>query len=68
MFLLLTPLMAWMLYQMAQLGQATLRQYIVIGIIFGLGMPFTLWINSRDRKEADPIVEFIRTTTRSLNK
>ena len=62
LFLLLTPLMAWVTWQMHQAGQGTTRAYLAIGAIFGLGLPLTLWLNSQDRKHADPLVRFIRNT------
>ena len=62
MFLLLAPVMGWIVYSMILSGQATTRLVVVIGIILGLGLPFTLWTNSSDRKRADPIVRFIERT------
>lgn len=62
MFILLVPFMAWVTYKMAEAGQGSLRAYLVIGAIFGLGLPLTLWINSADRREADALVHFVRKT------
>jgi hypothetical protein len=62
MFLLLAPIMAWITFKMAEQGQGSLRLYLVIGIVFGLGLPLTLWINHKDRRDADPLVNFIRKT------
>lgn len=62
LFLFLTPLMAWLVYQMARHGQGSTGQYAILGILFGVGLPLTLWINSSDRREADTLVHFIRKT------
>lgn len=59
MFLLLTPVMAWLVYQMAQRGQGSIGQHIILGLVFGIGLPLTLWFNSKDRRAADPLVHFI---------
>jgi len=61
-FLLLAPLMALITWKMHQAGQGSTRSYVVIGAIFGLGLPLTLWLNSQDRKHAEPLVRFIRNT------
>ncbi len=59
MSLLLTLLMFWLTWKMYQHGQGTTGAYVVIAILFGLGLPLTLWINSKDREQADPLVRFI---------
>ena len=59
LFILLTPLIAWLTWQMYQHGQGTTRAYVIIGVLFGLGLPLTLWINSKDRRQADPLVDFL---------
>ncbi|HEX4874926.1 MAG TPA: hypothetical protein VFV06_08495, partial [Sphingorhabdus sp.] len=64
LFLLLTPLMAWISWQMYLHSQGTIGAYIAIGIIFGFALPLTLWINSRDRRDADPLVSFLRRVTK----
>ena len=62
LLLLLTPIMGWITWQMHQHGQGTTRAYVVIGLIFGLGLPLTLWINSKDQKHAESLVRFIQAT------
>lgn len=64
-FVALTPLMAWLTYMMARASQGSITSYVTIAIVFGLGLPLTLWINSKDRREADPLVNFIRRTVKS---
>ena len=67
MFLLLTPLMGWSTFKMIEQGQGSIRAFTVIAIIFGLGLPITLWINHKDRSDADPIVRFIGRAVASSN-
>jgi hypothetical protein len=62
LFLFLTPLMAWLVYQMVRHGQGSTGQYVILGLLFGVGLPLTLWINSSDRREADSLVHFVRKT------
>jgi hypothetical protein len=62
LFLMLTPLMAWVLVMMHASGQGTIGTYITAGIVFGLGLPLTLWVNHKDRKDADPLVRFVKKT------
>ena len=62
-FLLLTPLIVWLTWQMHLHGQGTTQAYIAIGLVLGLGLPFTLWMNSKDRRDADPLVSFLRRVT-----
>lgn len=68
MFILLAPFMAWATYKMVETGQGSLRAYVVIGAIFGLGLPLTLWINSANRREADALVHFVRKTLAPNNR
>jgi hypothetical protein len=68
LFLLITPLMGWITWQMHQDGQGSTRGYIVIGLLFGLGLPLTLWINSKDRRDADPLVNFLRRAVQPTSK
>ncbi len=37
-----------------------LRQLVLVGIVFGLGVPLTLWMASQDKREAEPLVRFLR--------
>ena len=60
LFILITPFMAWLTWKMHDSGQGSFRLFLVVGVIFGLGLPLTLWVNSSDRSHADPLVNFIR--------
>ncbi|HWV61585.1 MAG TPA: hypothetical protein VN034_13060 [Sphingopyxis sp.] len=68
LFLFLTPLMAWLVYQMARHGQGSTGQYIILGLLFGAGLPLTLWVNAKDRREADPLVHFVRKALSSTDR
>lgn len=37
-----------------------LRQLVVLAIVFGVGVPLTLWMASKDKREAEPLVKFLR--------
>lgn len=62
MFTLLIPLMAWVVYKMISEGQATGRQLVVIGLVFLVGGPLIYWSAHRERKDAEPLVRFLRKT------
>jgi hypothetical protein len=68
MYLLLTPFMGWLTFEMAEHDQGSLRAFIVIGLVFGLGLPLTLWINHKDRAAADPIIASISRAVHSSNR
>jgi len=58
-FMLLTPIMAWVVYMAHREGQFSVHMFVTVGIVFGLGLPLTLWFNHVERKSADPLVRFI---------
>ena len=58
-FMLLTPIIAWVLYMAHREGQSSVQMFVTVGIVFGLGLPLTLWFNHVERKSADPLVRFI---------
>ena len=57
--LLLAVLLVWLIWKMYETGQGNSQTYVVIGLAVGLGLPLTLWFNSKDRRDADPLVEFL---------
>ena len=68
LFLVLAPLMAWITWKMHEAGQGDTKTYVIIGLVFGLGLPLTLWVNSKDRKDAAPLVTFISEVIASTSK
>lgn len=60
MLLILGPLLAFLLVQMIFDHSATLNQLLIIGGIVVVGVPLTLWMSHKDRREADPLVSFLR--------
>lgn len=57
--LLLTPFMAWVVFMAHREGQSSIQMFVTAGIVFGLGLPLTLWFNHKMRKDADPLVRFV---------
>lgn len=62
MFTLLIPLMAWLVGKMGSDGQLALRQLIVIALVFLVGGPLIYWMAHKDRRDAEPLVRFLRKT------
>lgn len=62
MFTLLIPLMAWIVFKMISEGQAIGGQFVVIGLVFLIGGPLVYWSAHRERKDAEPLVRFLRKT------
>lgn len=59
LYLLLVPLLAFFLYQMIISGEATGNQILVIGGLVLL-TPLLLWWSHKDRREAEPLVRFLK--------
>lgn len=57
----LLPLMALLLYQMVSAGDYTANQLIIIGGVILLS-PLIFWWSHKDRREAEPLVRFLRDT------
>lgn len=62
MFTLLIPLMALIVFEMISGGQATGQQLAVIGLVFLVGGPLIYWSAHKERKDAEPLVRFLRKT------
>jgi hypothetical protein len=60
MFTLLIPLMAWLVFKMVSEGQASGRQLLVIALVFLVGGPLMYWWAHKERKDAEPLVRFLR--------
>lgn len=60
MLLILAPLLTFLLIQMISDRSAGLSQILIIGGIVVVGVPLTLWSSHKDRREADPLVSFLR--------
>ncbi|WP_447763649.1 hypothetical protein [Sphingopyxis panaciterrae] len=62
MFTLMIPLMAWLVVMMISDGQASGRQLLVIALVFLVGGPLLYWSAHNERKDAEPLVRFLRKT------
>lgn len=60
MFSLLIPLMTFITYKLIEEGSASLRQLLVIAAVFVIGGPVIYWSAHKDRREAEPLLRFIR--------
>ena len=60
MFTLLIPFMAWLVFKMVSEGQASGRQLVVIALVFLIGGPLMYWFAHKERKDAEPLVRFLR--------
>ncbi len=56
---LLLPLLALLLYQMVSAGDYTAKQVFIIGGVILLS-PLIFWWSHKDRREAEPLVRFLR--------
>lgn len=62
LFTLLIPLMVWVVFMMVSEGQASTGQLLWIGAIFLVGGPLLYWSAHKERKDAEPLVRFLRKT------
>ena len=62
MFTLLIVMMAWLVFKMISEGQASGRQLLVIALVFLVGGPLIYWMAHKERKNAEPLVRFLRKT------
>lgn len=60
MFTLLIPLMGFLVFKMISLGQASGRQLLVLALVFLVGGPLIYWSAHKERKDAEPLVRFLR--------
>ena len=60
MFTLLFPLMGWLVFKMISEGQATGPQLLIIALVFLVGGPLMYWWAHKERKDAEPLVRFLR--------
>lgn len=60
MFTLLIPVMAWLVLMMISEQQASAGQLLLIGAIFLVGGPLLYWSAHKERKDAEPLVRFLR--------
>lgn len=59
LFTLLIPLMAFLIFQVISDGSATPRQFLVFGVVFLIGGTFVYWSAHKDRRQAEPLIDFI---------
>lgn len=62
MFSLLIPLMGFLLIESISEGTASIRELVVIAAIFIIGGPLLYWSAHKDKREAEPLVRFLRDT------
>jgi len=62
MFTLLIPFMAWLVFKMISEGQASGRQLLLIALVLLVGGPLMYWWAHKERKDAEPLVRFLRRT------
>lgn len=60
LFTLLIPLTTWLVFKMVSEGQAPDRQLLVIALVFLVGGPLIFWSAHKERKNAEPLVWFLR--------
>lgn len=60
MFSLLIPLTALLVYQLVLEGSASVRLLLVFGLVFLVGGPLIYWSAHKDRRQAEPLVNFVR--------
>jgi hypothetical protein len=58
---IMTPAMAFLLVTLASAGDTSVYFFFLL-ICFGLGIPAAFWSAHSDKREADPLVRFIRRT------
>lgn len=60
MFTVSIPLAGWLVFKMISEGQASGRQLLVLGLVFLVGGSLIYWWAHKERKDAEPLVRFIR--------
>lgn len=68
MFSLLIPLMAFVVFQLISNGEASTRQLVVIALVFLVGGPLIYWSAHKDRREAEPLIRFLRDAVTASGK
>lgn len=56
----LTIMILPILISQADQWPQNIQQFVLVGLVFGLGVPLTLWMASKDKREAEPLVKFMR--------
>lgn len=60
-FTLSIPLMGWLVFKMIYEGQSSGRQLLALGLVFLIGGPLIYWWAHKERKDAEPLVRFVRS-------
>ena len=60
MFTLLIPLMAWLVFKMVSVGQASGGQLLYFALVFLVGGSLMYWWAHKERKDAEPLERFLR--------
>jgi hypothetical protein len=62
MFTILIPLMALIVIELISEGTASIRQLVIMAAVFIIGVPYLYWSAHKDKREAEPLVRFLRDT------
>jgi hypothetical protein len=61
LFTLLIPLLVWLAFELVLQGEWSSRGFVILTVVIFLS-PFFFWVSHKDRKQAEPLVRFLRDT------
>lgn len=62
----LTPVIAFVLYEAFQ-GQSLSAHLVLLIVFFAVGIPLTFWMANSDKREADPLIRFLRRAVEQMS-